>query len=221
MRLLIALAVGLFGSAHAQSPESVSRCLAQPLQFQPDCFEAIKPKPAPVPPKPPIAAPPSARLAKPAAPVPATTQESLKEPISGKKHFGEWEVEVKKDRFGDYTNVLASTLNNDDLLAVRCLHSDLSIVYGVAYILRGPFRKGDRFSIKFRVDKQPIIEVRADAVNESIMQLETTSEMVREMMSGREYALRISDGTASSDHIFTAERAKEAIAEVVKECPLD
>jgi len=40
-------------TAHAQSPEAVARCQAQPIQFQHLCFDAIRPKPQAQPAPPP------------------------------------------------------------------------------------------------------------------------------------------------------------------------
>ena len=169
----------------------------------------IKPKVAPAP----IDAPPPAPnvAANPAPPIAET-----------KKHFGAWEVSIEPDRFGDKSNVVAMMFKEGEMLAVRCLQSHLSIAFGVVALLqRGPYREGDTFDIKFRVDREPIAAVQAVVLNANAMQLATTSVMVREIMDGREVALRITGATATSDHVFQAGRAKEALAEVVKECPLD
>ncbi len=52
------------------------------------------------------------------------------------------------------------------------------------------------------------------------MQVETTKEMVRELLTANEHALRVI-GVGVSDYIFRAGSAPKALVEVTKACPLN
>src|SRR6185437_1892346 len=72
------------------------------------------------------------------------------------KRFGSWAVSIDTDRFDDTkSNVIAllPATDNQHFLAVRCLSSSVSFAIG-----GDEYTKGDLFAVKFRGDKQPIIE---------------------------------------------------------------
>ncbi|MFA6265968.1 MAG: hypothetical protein WC670_09680 [Pseudolabrys sp.] len=138
--------------------------------------------------------------------------------VAASKVIGNWMVNIEADRFSDSTmNVVAITSGKSGgILAVRCLGGDLSIALG------GPkFDTGDKFLIKFRTDKRPVVDTIAVAVSETFVEVDTTKEMVREMLTAKEYAVRII-GASSNDFIFNAgSGAPKALAEVAKACPLE
>lgn len=87
--------------------------------------------------------------------------------------------------------------------------------------LGGPkYDTGDKFLIKFRADKEAVINTAGTAISDAVMQIDTPSEMVREMLTTKEYAFRVI-GTTSNDFVFRAGRgAAAALGEVTKTCPL-
>lgn len=129
---------------------------------------------------------------------------------------GDWLVTVEADRFSDANKtVVALTVSDDGVLAVRCLSSRLSLA------LLGKYRTGDIFIVKFRADRHDIIDTKAAAISDEVMEIHTPPEMVRQMLSAKEYAFRVI-GVARSDFVFRAGRgASRAIGEVTKACPLE
>ncbi|MCW5693095.1 MAG: hypothetical protein KIT48_12090 [Pseudolabrys sp.] len=138
--------------------------------------------------------------------------------LAAPKVIGNWLLTVEADRFSDAaTNVIALTegTGGDGVLAVRCLRGNLSIALGGT-----KFDTGDKFLVKFRADKNIVIDTTGTALSETIMQLDTTHEMVRQMLTAKEYAFRVI-GTSSKDFVFRAGRgAAKVLGEVTKPCPL-
>jgi hypothetical protein len=133
------------------------------------------------------------------------------------KIIGNWMLTVEADRFSDAnTKVIAVTMNSaGDVLAVRCLSGQISFALGGER-----YKEGDQFDIKYRPDKLAIVETTGTALNEKMMEVETSAEMVRSMLEAKEYAFRIM-GASSRDVVFKAGAgAAKALAEVTKACPL-
>jgi len=138
--------------------------------------------------------------------------------LATERAIGDWFVSSEADRFaedGAKTRVIALLANRGgDILAVRCLAGKLSLA------LMGHYTTGDLFLVKFRTDRNAIINTAATAISEKLIEIITTPDMVRQMQSGSEYALRVT-GEASNDFIFRAGRgAAKALGEVTKACPV-
>lgn len=136
----------------------------------------------------------------------------------GSKMIGSWLVETEADRFSKArTLVIAQTANHlGAYLAVRCISGELSVALGIAR-----YKVGDVFSVKFRADTNEVIDTDGIAILENIIQVDTSPKMIRQMMTAKEYAFRVT-GFASNDVIFRAGRgAAMAIGEVAKACPLE
>jgi hypothetical protein len=67
---------------------------------------------------------------------------------------------------------------------VRCIENTLTLGIGQKY------QVGDKFYFKLRVDKQPVLELTGLAVNESLIQVDATAEIVRSIRDGKEIAVR-------------------------------
>jgi len=136
---------------------------------------------------------------------------------AAQQRVGDWLVDAEADRFSEEkTTVVALTIADDGALAVRCLRGELSLA------LLGKYRTGDLFVVKFRADRNAVIETVAKAISDDVMEIVTMPRMVRQMLSAREYAFRVMGAAASRDMIFRAGRgAPKAIGAVTKACPLD
>jgi hypothetical protein len=84
------------------------------------------------------------------------------------------------------------------------------------------YKVGDKFYIKLRVDKQPILELTGVALLETLIQVDATAEIVRSIRDGKEIAVRqesIQGGTAVSNvTIFNTKGNAKAFARLTKEC---
>lgn len=138
--------------------------------------------------------------------------------FSDSKTIGTWVVNTEADRFSeDKPKVIAITKGAGAyFLAVRCLNGELSFA-----MMGRKLKEGDVFFVKFRVDKQPIIDTEAVAISSAVLEMTATKEMMVQLTAGKEYAFRVT-GTASEDFLFRAGRGSaQAINEVLKACPLD
>jgi hypothetical protein len=144
---------------------------------------------------------------------PAAAQET-------KKVVGNWLVTLEPDRFGDGARVFAMTSQNEKVLAVRCMRRNLSIALVELRLLgTGRFEEGMKFTVKFRADRNPIIETVGFGLSDLAFQLDTPREMVRQIMAAKEVAFRVTYRDTTADWIFRAGAASKALVDVIKECP--
>jgi hypothetical protein len=138
------------------------------------------------------------------------------------RSVGNWLVSGTFDRFGDGGSFTAITTDGPIGLGVRCLQKQLSFAILMIGQDPKPFEKGSIFSLKLRVDAQPVVETIGSAIDARLIQVVTQKDWVRAMHDGREMAVRIEDdhGT-SSTNVFSVRGAKQAFADIEKECPLD
>jgi len=129
--------------------------------------------------------------------------------------IGNWFVTSDADRFGDGVTVVALNVQDANSIALRCLQGELSLA------MLGKYAQGDLFQVKFRVDRWDVIDTVGFAISDSVLQIMTSPQMVRQMMSGSEYALRVTGTTSTRDYVFRAGAAARALVPVVKACPLE
>jgi hypothetical protein len=107
------------------------------------------------------------------------------------KVVGDWLVSEKEDRFEDGGTFFAFTGDGaGHLFAVRCIEKALTLGIGQIDNATRKYQVGDKFYIKLRVDKQPVLELTGVAVNESFIQVDATAEIVRSIRDGKEIAVR-------------------------------
>ena len=81
------------------------------------------------------------------------------------------------------------------------------------------YKVGDKFQIKLRVDKQPVLELTGVALTESLIQVDATAEIVRSIRDGKEIAVRQeSIQGVSNTTIFNTKGNAKAFARLTKEC---
>jgi hypothetical protein len=130
-----------------------------------------------------------------------------------------WQVSIDKDRFGGPAKVIARTQKDNWMLAVRCLHGELSVAMIEATLRQGRFSEGMEINVKFKADNKEVVEAEATGLDDRMFQVNESDEIVRAMRGAREYAFRITYATTTYDRIFPG-GADQAIAQVLKECPL-
>ncbi|QFR32748.1 hypothetical protein [Ancylobacter sp. TS-1] len=136
-----------------------------------------------------------------------------------KKRFGSWEVSIDTDRFEGKSKIIASTVQAGNVLAVRCFPNGVSVVVGELGFGSGRFDEGMEFEIKFRADKNDIIETSGMALNDRIVQIEDSAPMARQMRDAKEAAFRLSYRGVTVDKVFKLKGSGKALAEIFNACP--
>lgn len=138
--------------------------------------------------------------------------------------MGRWLVSADEDRFGNGGRYFAATPNDAETMAfaIRCLEKNRSIAFNNIAARRDPMKAGDKFQIKLRVDKQPIVEVAGVALDDKLIQAAPDKATLVSIRSGRELAVRIENSSGvSNTHVFRLDGAKKVFPLALKECPID
>jgi hypothetical protein len=136
--------------------------------------------------------------------------------------LGSWFVTEQADRFGDGGSYVAITAARSGGVgfSVRCIRKAWSLAIIDMSPDPKPLTPASLFHVKLRVDRDPIIDSDGKAINDRVIQLETTPAMVREIVQGSELAARLEGRTTISiDFVFDISGAKRALAQSMKECP--
>lgn len=141
----------------------------------------------------------------------------------GQRIVGDWLVTSQEDRFEEGGTYIAMAGDGGGhLLGVRCIQKKLSLAFMNVGSDPKPLRIGDIFAFKIRTDKKPVFETMGKAINDRLIELVTTKEVVRDMRAGSETALRIeSVAGVSNTTVFKTRGAKQAFAVIEKDCPLE
>lgn len=136
------------------------------------------------------------------------------------KVFGNWVVHVYHDRFTDKLNVTALTMKKQgSSTAIRCRDDNLSMTVHEA---NTQYREGDSFGIALRVDRQPVVETNAIAVNADILEMvDVSPKFISQVRDGRELAMRITGQVSTHELIFSLAGVAKALAPLIAVCPLD
>jgi hypothetical protein len=139
------------------------------------------------------------------------------------KVVGNWLVSDKEDRFEDGGRFFAITGDGaGNLFAVRCLEKALSLGIGGIDDATRKYKVGDKFYIKLRVDKQPVLELAGVAISESLVQVDVTADIVRSIRDGKEIAVRQENSQGVSDTAnFNTKGNAKAFARLTKECKVN
>jgi hypothetical protein len=105
---------------------------------------------------------------------------------------------------------------------VRCIEKALTLGIGQIDNATRKYKVGDKFYIRLRVDKQPVLELTGVALDGSLIQVDATAEIVRSIRDGKEIAVRqesIQGVTAiANTTIFSTKGNAKAFARLTKEC---
>jgi hypothetical protein len=135
---------------------------------------------------------------------------------------GNWLTNATEDRFGDGGTYTAVVADGRTGLVVRCIRKKLSLAILEVGGDPKPLNQGDTFELKFKIDKQPIVDAKGLAISARLIQIVTEASLVKSIRDGRETAMRVatSSGVVTS-YVFKTGGAKKALADLSKECPLD
>jgi hypothetical protein len=132
------------------------------------------------------------------------------------KKIGVWQVNVDLDRFSDRINLVASTLNANGFLAIRCLDGIRSIAVAEA---RKKYQEGDVFDVQLRVDRQSVLQTTGTVIGDTFIEMANPpSDFMKQIMDGRELALRIS-GQSIITLVFKLAGASQIVPPLLKACP--
>lgn len=136
------------------------------------------------------------------------------------RRVGPWEVTTERNRFGDGNNVvIASQVRRGIGLAVRCLADrafSLAIIEGG--LGTGRLSTDMAVSVRTRVDDHPVQSPDASVISDRVIQIDLGFDAAKEMLGGRELAVRLTVGQGSTDHVFSLARSRDALAGVFREC---
>ena len=138
------------------------------------------------------------------------------------KQVGSWMVQTQKDRFTDSTNVIALTMNNGGVLAVRCLSPGRHVTVAIRHPdLVKDLTSGERFLVSYKGGKSPVLNTLAEAVGSDMLEVFVTKAMRATFLAADEYAFRFQSKSEQFDVVFTAGTASKALAPVFDACPPD
>jgi hypothetical protein len=140
------------------------------------------------------------------------------------KVVGDWIVSEKEDRFGDGGTFVAVTGDGSgNVFAVRCIEKELTLGIGQINSATRKYKIGDKFYIKLRVDKQPVLELTGVALTELLIQVDATAEMVRSIRDGKEIAVRQESiqGVSNTTIFNNTKGNAKAFARLSRECKVD
>jgi hypothetical protein len=136
------------------------------------------------------------------------------------KQVGTWMVQTQKDRFTDGTNVMALTINNGGVLAVRCLSPARNVTLAIKQPnLVKDLTAGKRYLVSYKGGKSPVLTTLAEAVGTDMLEVFVTTAMRPTLLTADEYAFRFQGENEQFDVIFEAGTASKALPPVLDACP--
>ena len=136
------------------------------------------------------------------------------------RRIGPWEVTTERNRFGDGNNVvIASQVHRGVGLAVRCL-ADRAFSLAIIEVGLGTGRLSTDMAVsaRTRVDDHPVQSPDTSVISDRVIQIDLGLDAAKEMLGGRELAVRLTIGHGSTDHVFPLTRSRDALAGVFREC---
>jgi len=136
------------------------------------------------------------------------------------KQVGSWLVNTEKDRFTDDINIIAATLNNGGVLAVRCLSPGRVVTIAIRHPqLVKDLTPGERFAVQYKGGKGPVLLTLAEAVGSDMLEVFVSKAMRPTLLTADEYAFRFRAPNEQFDVIFSAGTASKALPPVLNACP--
>lgn len=124
------------------------------------------------------------------------------------RYFGNWRVETFQDKFTDDNNASVATISDGNILAFRCLAKEYSIVF-LSESLN--MKENDKFHFKVRVDKNPVIDLDGQAINDKGLIGIDPSIPVAQVAMAKEIAIRVEDSSGNTfDVTYNLSHSKEA-----------
>lgn len=131
---------------------------------------------------------------------------------------GNWIGTAQSDRFGDGGRFFAVAVVRGYGFGVRCLDKEFS--YAMV-LTNEKVRQKALYKFKFRVDDGKIYLGNGFAIADNIVQIAADPALVKDIIAGKELAVRDEVDSVSSTHIVKLRGSDKALVDIVKNCPLD
>ena len=138
-----------------------------------------------------------------------------------KRNVGDWLVSTQGD--GKESRVVALLVKPPRAVAVQCLGHDLSIeLTKPTPIGPGPMSPDATYTIQFRADQNGTINTYALGLNDTTIHVAAPKRMVAELADSNDFTFRVASNSGSTEvWAFKAGDAKDALADVIKQCPVN
>ncbi len=134
---------------------------------------------------------------------------------------GDWLVSTQRDEKG--SRVIALLVKPPRAVAVQCLQHDLSIeLTKPTSVGPGPMSPDATYAVQFRADQNDPIYTYAIGLSDTGMHVATPKRMVAQIADSNAFAFRVTSNSGSTEvWTFKAGEARRALADVIKECPVN
>jgi hypothetical protein len=134
---------------------------------------------------------------------------------------GDWVVSTERDGTG--SRVIALLVKPPRAVAVQCLQHDLSIgLSKPTPVGPGPMSPDATYTVQFRADQNDPINTYAIGLNDTGMHVVAPKRMVAQIADSNGFTFRVMSNSGSTEvWTFRAGEAKRALADVIKECPVN
>jgi hypothetical protein len=138
-----------------------------------------------------------------------------------KRSVGDWLVSTQRD--GNGSRVIALLVKPPRAVAVQCLEHDLSIALSKPTpVGPGPMSPDATYTVQFRADRNDAINTYAIGLNDTGMHVAAPKRMVAQIADSNEFTFRVTSNSGSTEvWTFKAGDAKRALADVIKQCPVN
>ncbi|MBV9629397.1 MAG: hypothetical protein JO230_14975 [Xanthobacteraceae bacterium] len=138
-----------------------------------------------------------------------------------KRSVGDWVVSTQRDSKG--SRVIALLVKPPRAVAVQCLDHDLSIALTKPTpVGPGPMSPDATYAVQFRADQNDSINTYAIGLSDTGMHVATPKRVVAQIAASNEFTFRVTSNAGSTEAwTFKADEAKRALADVIKECPVN
>ncbi len=138
-----------------------------------------------------------------------------------KRNVGDWLVSTQHD--GQGSRVIALLVKLPRAVAVQCLEHDLSIELSKPTpVGPGPMRPDATYTVQFRADQNDTINTYAIGLSDTAMHVAAPKRMVAQIADSNAFTFRVTSNSGSTEAwTFKAGEAKRALADVIRQCPVN
>jgi hypothetical protein len=138
-----------------------------------------------------------------------------------KRSVGDWLVSAQDN--GKSSRVIALMVKPPRAIAVQCLGHDLSIELSKPTpVGPGPMSPDATYTVQFRADQNDPINTYALGLNDTTIHLATPKRVVAQIADSDAFTFRLTSNSGSTEvWSFKAGEAKRALADVIKQCPVN
>jgi hypothetical protein len=138
-----------------------------------------------------------------------------------KRNVGDWLVSTQGN--GTSSRVIALLVKPPRAVAVQCLGHDLSIELSKpTSVGPGPMSPDATYTVQFRADQNDPINTYALGLNDTTIHVATPKRVVAQIADSNAFTFSVTSNSGSTEAwAFKAGEAKRALADVIKQCPVN